>query len=160
LATQFKCYNSIDWNPQHHRLRCNSHITNLAAQAFLFPENDKEALVAENNTSLLLPPTEQEMAKWRQKGPLGKLHNIVVHIQRSAQRIAQFKTLSAENGLVRDNSTRWNSWYLMLSKAIRLKEAIDIYCIKYKENEQDSRKLAVFNKRTILTISSLRTGLG
>jgi len=80
-----------------------------------------------------------EIQEWRKKGPLGKLHNIVVYIQRSAQRIQRFKSLIEANGLglIRDNSTRWNSWYKMLQRALKLKEAIQIYCFKYKENEAD-----------------------
>ena len=79
------------------------------------------------------------MQAWRKKGPLGKLHNIVVFIQRSTQRIQRFKSLIEANGLrlIRDNSTRWNSWYMMLERALKLKEAIQIYCFKYKENEED-----------------------
>jgi len=80
------------------------------------------------NTSFL--PTELEMENWRQKGPLGKLHNIVVYIQRSPQRIAAFLKLSSGKRLVRDNKTRWNSWYAMIDCAIqeRLRLAVDLYC--------------------------------
>jgi len=70
------------------------------------------------------------MENWRQKGPLGKLHNIVVYIQRSPQRIAAFLKLSSGKRLVRDNKTRWNSWYAMIDCAIqeRLRLAVDLYC--------------------------------
>ena len=59
------------------------------------------------------------MESWRQQGPLGKLHNIVVYIQRSTQRIQAFKELSRGRRLVRDNSTRWNSWFMMIRTAIK-----------------------------------------
>ncbi len=59
------------------------------------------------------------MENWRRKGPLGKLHNIVVYIQRSPQRIAAFLKLSSGKRLVRDNKTRWNSWYAMIDSAIQ-----------------------------------------
>jgi hypothetical protein len=70
------------------------------------------------------------MENWRRKGPLGKLHNIVVYIQRSPQRIAAFLKLSSGKRLVRDNKTRWNSWYAMIDCAIqeRLRLAVDLYC--------------------------------
>lgn len=71
------------------------------------------------------------------KGPLGKLHNIVVHIQRSAQRMATFCTLSQGRNLSRDNATRWNSWYQMLKTATTLRAAIDVYCAQYQENTAD-----------------------
>jgi hypothetical protein len=85
----------------------------------------------------LATPTELEMQQWRQKGPLGKLHNIVVYIQRSTQRIANFKELSGGRKLVRDNSTRWNSWYSMISTATKLKTAINLFCHQYQENDND-----------------------
>jgi hypothetical protein len=87
----------------------------------------------------LEPPTQEEVVKWRKSGPLGKLHNIVVYIKRSPQRLAQFKALSGGKGLIRDNSTRWNSWYAMLSRALQLKDIIDIYCFKYKDIDEDHR---------------------
>jgi len=70
------------------------------------------------------------MENWRQKGPLGKLHNIVVYIQRSPQRLAAFLKLNSGKRLARDNKTRWNSWYSMLDSAIqeRTRLAIDLYC--------------------------------
>jgi hypothetical protein len=70
------------------------------------------------------------MENWRRKGPLGKLHNIVVYIQRSPQRIAAFLKLGSGKRLVRDNKTRWNSWYAMIDCAIqeRIHLAIDLFC--------------------------------
>jgi hypothetical protein len=50
----------IVYNAEQHRLRCNGHIINLAAQAFLF-HTDNEDLVAENNEGLLAIPTELEI---------------------------------------------------------------------------------------------------
>jgi hypothetical protein len=64
----------ITYDHQHYRLRRNGHIINLAAQSFLFPTHP-EPLAIENNRGLLTTPTELEMQQWRQKGPLGKLHN-------------------------------------------------------------------------------------
>ena len=69
----------IVYNIEHHRLRCNGHIINLAAQSFLFHTNNED-LTAENNEGLLSTPTELEMQQWQQKGPLGKLYNIIVYI--------------------------------------------------------------------------------
>jgi hypothetical protein len=126
-------------------LRCNGHVINLAAQAFLFQDTERgaaDALAADNN-GLSSVPTEQEIEKWRKKGSLGRLHNIVVSIQRSTQRIERFKALSEGKVLIRDNSTRWNSWYKMTKKALTLREAIELYCLRYKENQQDLRKFSI-----------------
>lgn len=134
----------IKYDPVHHRLRCTGHIINLVAQAFLF-STDKDALLEENNQDTSYLPTEREMENWRQKGPLGKLHNIVVHIQRSPQRVAAFLKLSSGKRLVRDNKTRWNSWYAMIDCAIYASQLISIV-IKLGESWRP-------------TASPLRTGL-
>jgi len=64
------------------------------------------------------------MDQWRRRGPLGKLHNIIVWIMVTPQRIHAFKELSGGLMPRRDNGTRWNSWYEMLDRAIRLKAAL------------------------------------
>ena len=57
------------------------------------------------------------MESWRKRGPPGKLHNIVVYVQRSTQRIQVFKELSGGRRLVRDDSRCWNSWFMMIRTA-------------------------------------------
>jgi hypothetical protein len=88
----------------------------LAAQAFLF-SSDEDTLSSLNNTASYIS-TEWEMDNWRQKGPLGKLHNIAVHIQPSPQRRLAFQKLSQDRILISDNKTRWNSWYAMIGCAL------------------------------------------
>ena len=119
----------IHYDPKIHRLRCQGHIINLAAKAFLFvTENEKlERDDCGNSTTL------KEIRAWREKGPLGKLHNFVVFIQRSVQRSRKFLVLSGNRKLVRDNDTRWSSWYSMLRAALNLREAIDGYFNKWME---------------------------
>lgn len=138
LEQQLLERHSVIWEPVHHRLRCNGHVINLAVQSFLF-KADSEDLSIDNNIDLMETPTEQEMEMWRKKGPLGKLHNIVVYIQRSSQRQAAFKSYSPGGlGLIRDNKTRWNSWYNMLQRALRLRDSLELYLVKvYRENDKD-----------------------
>jgi hypothetical protein len=50
----------IAYNAEHHRLRCNGYIINLAAQSFLFHTNGED-LIEENNDGLLTTLTELEM---------------------------------------------------------------------------------------------------
>ena len=119
--------NSVEYNPSHHRLRCNGHIINLAAQAFLFPTGDDDTAFYKNSLDV---PTERELEDWRQKRPLGKLHNITAYIQRSPQRRIAFQKLSQGRKLIRDNKTRWNSWYQMIGCALEplVCTAIKLYC--------------------------------
>jgi hypothetical protein len=63
---------------------------------------------------------------FRRMGPLGKLHNIVVHTRGSPSRTRQFKDLAGRM-IPLDNRTRWNSWYHMLSVAIKHAGAVDSY---------------------------------
>lgn len=93
----------------------------------MFPNGD--ALSQDNNSQ---EASQEEVEAWRNAGPLGKLHNIVVYIQRSPQRQATFEKYSDGKRLPRDNKTRWNSWYLMLHNALddNMKKAIIGYCHK------------------------------
>jgi hypothetical protein len=100
------------------------HILNLACKAFLFVTDDENL---EEDDNSILKATLKEIEEWRKKGPLGKLHNFVVFIQRSTQRINKFLALSQNRHLARDNNTRWNSWYTMLKVALLLQEAIEEY---------------------------------
>ena len=59
-------------------------------------------------------------------GPLGKLHNIVIHICGAETHMREFKHLAGRT-IPRDNSTKWNSWYLILKIAIEKAAAIDSY---------------------------------
>jgi hypothetical protein len=74
------------WDAGQHRLRCNGHIINLAVQAFLFENNNGSEEAADRQ------------AEWRQRGPLGKLHNIAVHIRGSPARSQEFITHSYRPG--------------------------------------------------------------
>lgn len=77
------------------------------------------------------------MKLWRTKGPLGKLHNVSVYIAMSTQRVDAFKLISGNLRLPRDNSTRWNSWFRMLARALLLREAIDTYTLMNRADLQD-----------------------
>ncbi|KAM6513532.1 hypothetical protein FALCPG4_18958 [Fusarium falciforme] len=120
----------IRYDPKVHRLRCQGHIINLAAKAFLFV-TDNEKL--ERDDPGLYNVTLKHIEAWRKKGPLGKLHNFVVYIQRNVQRSQKFLAISHNRKLARDNDTRWSSWYTMLRAALNLRDAIDGYFNKWME---------------------------
>jgi hypothetical protein len=68
-------------------------------------------------------------------GPLGKLHNIVVHIRASANRTTWFVS-KAGRCIPLDNRTRWNSWFHMLSVALndKLRHGLMLYEEQYQQN--------------------------
>lgn len=126
----------IDWNPVQNRLRCYGHVLNLAVQAF-FSALDIDISEVDNDKNDTNNDNEDQ-AYWRSKGPLGKLHNIAVHIRGSPTRSAEFKQL-AGRGLPLDNDTRWNSWYSVLVVAQKdiVARAIDSYTKNWQSDLED-----------------------
>lgn len=121
------------------RLRCLGHVINPAAKAFLYG-NDYAAFEQDIERSQGSSDQLKELNLWRTRGPIGKLHNIVVFICRSPQRRERFADLSAEQkgafdhlNLVVDNATRWNSLYSMVQRALLLRDRIVSFCIANAE---------------------------
>ncbi len=69
-------------------------------------------------------------------GPLGQMHNIVIHIRGLTSRIVEFVKLTSRL-IPLDNCTRWNSWDLMLAVALELWPAIKKYCQNHESELQD-----------------------
>jgi hypothetical protein len=67
----------------------------------------------------------------------------MVEINRTPQRRNQFKLLSHGLLLVRDNSTRWNSWKEEIDSVFRLrvKEAINKYYDRFQDSKVDRLSL-------------------
>jgi len=113
------------------RLRCLGHIINLAAKAFLFGKSIK-AFEADDYEDF-----DAAYKLWQSSGPVGQIHFIQVFIRSSSQRRETFTRL--QNGatsltILDDNKTRWNSTFYMILRALKLREAIDIFCIQYIES--------------------------
>jgi hypothetical protein len=83
---------------------------------------------------------EQQHRAWQRKGPVGKLHNLVTHIKANNTRIGVFESKQAEAiaegvetshtkilRLVTKGGIRWNSTYLMIDRAIHLRDALTLY---------------------------------
>jgi hypothetical protein len=96
---------SIKYDHRLHRIRCQGHIINLAVHSVLFvtdSENlEDETLCAKGKNDAL-----KAIEGWRKKGPLGKLHNFIVYLQASVQRLQDFLRISKGRRLARDNTTR------------------------------------------------------
>lgn len=138
---------------QGRRLRCLGHVINLSAKAFLYGEEfdafEKDAESVRENSELL-----KELNIWRRRGPVGKLHNVVIFICRTPQRREKFAEIKGLDGtpddydhlsLLSDNATRWNSLYLMIERAIKLRDRIDRFCIDHADSMHGSTKKAQTN---------------
>jgi hypothetical protein len=129
------------------RGRCIGHIINLAAKAFLFGQDTEafENIVEGVNESTPLDSERMRTAQiaWRKKGPLGKLHNIVIFIRSSSIRKEAFRKAivgdkKIDDQMVKcDNSTRWNSHYDSIKTTLELQERISIYCGRFKDQIGD-----------------------
>ena len=68
-------------------------------------------------------------------GPMGKLHNIVIHIRKSANCTIWFKDRAGKI-IPLNNRTRWNSWFTMLNVALEdgVRGALQLYIKHYANN--------------------------
>jgi hypothetical protein len=120
-----------EYQPRHHRIRCQGHILNLATNAFLSVSDIDQ--IDDDNTNM------QQLKDWKRSGPLGKLHNLYVKIHTSPQLLAKFKTLSKGLTLPQDNSTRWNSWHKLVERGLYLQKAIDQFHDLWLEGDDETK---------------------
>jgi len=127
----------LAFNAGKRHVLCMGHVINLVAHKVLFG-SDVESF--EHELEHAVTAEAVELAAWRRKGPIGKLHNIIRYILYSSERQDAFLALQTtalelsedvENipraplRLIRDNVTRWNSWYDAAVRAIELRDIID-----------------------------------
>jgi hypothetical protein len=125
----------IDAGARH--VLCIGHVINLVAHEVLFG-TDVEAFELELESNVIAEVVE--LATWRRKGPIGKLHNLIRYITHSTKRRDEFKAIQMQYlesqrelpepqkkplDLIRDNVTRWNSWYDAAERAVLLRSSID-----------------------------------
>jgi hypothetical protein len=145
----------LELQPRKQRLRCTAHSINLVAKAILYGVDvdyitdalreaieDDEDDDLQNDTvnafeaALRGNSSEQSRLKiWRKKGPLGKLHNLIVHARMTPARRRIFALKQRETAdevsrlfeLIIDGGVRWNSTHDMIERALKLKDAIELY---------------------------------
>lgn len=127
-------------DPSVRQTRCIGHVFNIIAKGFLSGKSGKLFESLETDEFTL-----EDLAKWRKRGPLGKLHFVVHWIRRSPQRREAFREVrsgriaddeahdlahhlfGAPLMLIADNETRWNSYWMMVERALKLKDTLDVY---------------------------------
>ncbi|KAF7573256.1 Dimer-Tnp-hAT domain containing protein [Pyrenophora tritici-repentis] len=120
---------------RHRRLRCLGHVINLCCQAFLMGRNCEKYLAKLEKHHQRGDYTKVEEL-WKKFGCLGRLHNLVRYIRLTPQRRKEFATiiiggdLSQFDGLelIQNNSTRWNSWFYSITRALNVRERLELFC--------------------------------
>jgi hypothetical protein len=119
---------------KHCRLRCLGHIINLAAQDFMFGQNSekwlREHAAIEDSVDI-----EELQHSWISQGVIGHIQNLISLIRSSPQRRQAFRKITGTDSdskkqnlmLLQNNTTRWNSTYKMLVRALELKSHIQVY---------------------------------
>jgi hypothetical protein len=73
-------------------VRCIGHVINLVAQQILFGQDAESFKELVTNVIAI----EVELASWRRKGPISKLHNLIRYICSSESRRALFEKVQKE----------------------------------------------------------------
>ena len=88
---------------------CIGHTLNLSAKALLFGKN---ADAFEQQLSGAEALSDTEYAQWRKKGPVGRLHNIVVDVRISHRLIYLFKEVQRVSGFTKSYSSHTDLTHL------------------------------------------------
>ena len=157
--TAIKCLSDdLEVTVKEQRLRCAAHIINLVCKAILlgvdddcfedicqdYDRDDDEATEATVRQFEATVRSEQDALKaWRKKGPVGKLHNLVVHVKASPAHRYYFESKQKEVDpllpvykLVTNGGIRWNSTHDMIQRALQLRDALDLYQSHYRYDKQ------------------------
>jgi hypothetical protein len=134
------------------RGRCFGHTLNLSAKALLFGHN-VEAFEEQLSGAAAL--SEAEHTLWRRKGPVGKLHNLVIDVRRSDQLTYLLRSIQRSEfdmssdpriraskpvDLIIDSDTRWLSQLYMIRRAITLRPYLEQLILKHRQQwEQENR---------------------
>ncbi|KAH8704549.1 hypothetical protein GQ44DRAFT_831443 [Phaeosphaeriaceae sp. PMI808] len=89
--SEFLREKDITWQAKHRRIRFHGHVVNLAVQAFPFMDSKEAVEVACEeieeldetlySTDMMETWEKNKGLGWRQMGPLGKVHDIAIHIR-------------------------------------------------------------------------------
>ncbi|KAG7403377.1 putative AC transposase [Fusarium oxysporum f. sp. rapae] len=123
---------------RHRRLRCLGHIINLCCQAFLMGR-DCERYLAKLEKHYQRGDYAKVEELWKRFGCLGRLHNLVRYIRLTPQRREEFAAIIVGGDLaefdrlelIQNNSTRWNSWFHSITRALNVRERLEIFSARH-----------------------------
>lgn len=152
----------IDVKPAEQRLRCSGHVINLVAKAILYGV-DRECVIdvalsdEDHKGDVELRDTisvcqfeaaarskdeASRLAAWRKKGPIGKLHNLIVHVKSGAARRRFFEAKQRETDVrlyrvILNGGIRWNSACEMIERAVQVRDALQLYQEHFRGDNDD-----------------------
>jgi len=151
----------IDVDPSRQRIRCSAHTLNLVAKAILYGTDSDcvadaakfaprfgssasdNALTHRDKAAQLHNDDTTSLALWRKRGALGRCHNLVYHVKGSPRRRRYFESKQREISdsriyqLVANGGVRWNSDLEMIERALKLKDALQLYQDHYVNDGAD-----------------------
>ncbi len=126
---------TMGFDPKAKRLRYMGHILNLVAERYLYGQDVSKFEEEYKKAGAL-----ERRKLWRRRREVGKLHNLIAHVMASGKRTDLFEALQATVNvgiaegkrwkLVLDGGIRWNSTYLMVRRALELRDALNIYALQ------------------------------
>lgn len=158
IAIELLSKEELSLQPKKQRLRCVAHIINLVCKAILLGvdndciEDACQQRLSDDNIDDAIKAFEasaqdeqKALRAWRQKGPVGKLHNLVHHVRCSPARRYLFERFQRDVDaslpvyrLITNGGVRWNSTFDMIDRALKLKEAIELYAQHYRNDKDNS----------------------
>lgn len=149
------------------RLRCFGHIINLVAQAFLFGSESEIFAYTLDQLQRQIDDGTIKTPMWKLCGPIGKLHYTVVYIRKTPQRRQEFAAGGPDcdsTTLVpkQDNTTRWNSAFLMIVRALSLRQQIDYFSFQnrsIRDNDGGLKPEQILTPEDWLILTQLAEGL-
>jgi hypothetical protein len=124
------------------RIPCLAHVIQLSLNQLLSqlkadPKNDStERRWTENESKLARQNAKQQ--SYQISSTLNKIRFLAIYINGSPQRREAFYNLQTTDVKIvplQDVKTRWNSTYLMLRRAKRLRSIFTLFCIEYETEE-------------------------
>jgi hypothetical protein len=126
------CQKEIKFNHKKNNIRCLAHIINLTVQEIL---KNVKAGDAQEEDELLAIVSQEEQEDNVNVEIISKLRRLIVKIRSSPQRKERFArrceffSIKSLN-LILDVKTRWNSTYLMLDRALKLREVSNFFVLR------------------------------